>query len=105
MFTEPSYDIKIADNAAVGDLIPVDLSFKPEVESVRIELIDPDNLFSYNEDKKSIEILVAPDAEKHGDSNFIRNVVIRASIEDENGAPISSDSSLIVYYPIPIGNL
>jgi len=104
IFAKPSYDIKIPANAAVGELLPIDISFQPELDSVSVELFDRDDLFSYDEDQQSIEILVAPDAEKHGDSNFIRNVLIRASIEDENGAPISSDSSLIVYYQIPIGN-
>jgi len=104
-FSEPFYAITIEETAAVGDRIPLIISIKPEL--AQIEVVDPDDLFSYVSDggNQFIQILVEPDAIKHGDDNYIRKSVIKATIDDGIGGTLSTETSLIVYYPIPIGNL
>jgi len=103
VFVHPTYSIQVPEDADVGTTVSVDIKADSRpVLDVTYELNDVLLEIADSSETTGISLLrfkEKPAADQHGDSNFIREIKITASI-DSGAEPLTGETVLLVRFDV-----
>lgn len=106
-FVENSFDLIVLPEHKAGSLVDIGLSATADFTAdLSYEIVPPNELLeiALDEDVPKVRYKVDPSADKHADpdKNYVAEVFVTAGFEFPSGSgkKISSQASILIYFPL-----